>query len=91
MDQAVKKAEHATTRALQATVEAERAAETTALSKNVSVSDTKKEYTEKEFAVYNLRQLLLLADYLTHDDNLVLQDIICKATELKEVAENAGI
>lgn len=84
VDQAVKKAEHATVRALQATVEAERAAETAALSKNVSVSDTKVEYSEKDFAIYNLRQLLILADYLTHDDNLVLQDIICKATELKE-------
>lgn len=66
----------------------DRAAETAALSKNVSVSDTKVEYSEKDFAIYNLRQLLLLADYLIHDDNLILQDIICKATELKGVAEN---
>lgn len=88
-EKAAKRAEEAQIAAAQAGVQAERAAENADLSAgkfgenamNPPESDEKGSWSTRDWVIYTLRELLMVASHVTEDELLVLQDMLMTATE----------
>lgn len=88
-ERAAKRAEAAQTAAAQAGLQAERAAESADLSAgkwsesamNPPEADEKESWGTREWAVYTLRELMMVASHINEDELLVLQDMLLSATE----------
>ena len=96
-EKAAKRAEQAQTAAAQAGLQAERAAENAEMSAT-GFSDTamnlpetweeKQEWSTREWTIYTLDELMRVANYITDDDLILLQDVLIGAKERSEKEGN---